>query len=333
MKITALGTGGMYTLSSFHTNFLVQSDWKSNRYMLVDCGSDIRLSMAALGVRFDNIAAVYITHEHPDHAGGLAYLAYASISRPEGAPKIKLYCVSGLVDRLWRQLEPHCYVFGGCRRTLQSYFDIVTVDAADCALWEGVKITPTAWCHVRGHSTRVNDRLEFGLRSYGVTLEHGGIKIHYTGDTAPQAVPHIGQYIAHNDIALAFVDCDTSSTEYPDPVHPKLSDWGKLPETIKSRLRLVHYGDDVMIKGGPHPAITLSAQAAAAQEGLMFMSIHDTYDTDKIRAALEARGSEEPTNGRSRSGSDGGGSGTDGGGRGTGTGECTCGRCGSGSPG
>ena len=103
MKITLLGTGGMFSLMNFHTNYLVQDQSRPNGTppcLLVDCGSDIRMSLAALGLTFDNVDAVYITHCHADHSGGLQYLAFSSISRPVDAPKIKLYCVRDLIEPL-----------------------------------------------------------------------------------------------------------------------------------------------------------------------------------------------------------------------------------------
>ena len=291
MKITTLGTGTMFTLKNFHTNYLVQTS--SEGYMLVDCGTDIRMALAALDISMGSIDAVYITHEHADHAGGLPYLAYHSISRYPYQKKIALYADPDLLQALWKQLEPECYIFGGFRRSLSSYFDIVTVRPHQPACWHDVTLTTWPWAHCTGFDMRVQPRhLRLAMVSHGVTLydrDHD-VRIHITGDMQPDQVPVLGSFLEQSGADLVFADCCVYGKAGDPPVHPSLADYNRLPETVKDKVRLVHYGDEVLsLDATDHPTIASNWRQEADKFGLRFATVHDTYDTTHIRRARDAR--------------------------------------------
>lgn len=305
MKITTLGTGGMYCMRNFHTNFLVQVPQNTD-YMLVDCGTDIRMSLESLGISMRSIDAVYITHEHPDHAGGLSYLAYHSISRYPHEKKITLYADPELMSRLWHQMEPHCFLFNGLRRQLTSYFDLVTVTPGRVAMWQDIFLTVFPWTHVKGRDGSVQPKhLNLEMKSYGLTIRDSdnNIRIHCTGDLEPSMVPAFKTFV--RDAAnLVFVDCYTG-TGYPgDPVHMTYADLAALPADIKEKLRLVHYGDEVLNYEGQtdHPIPSGYWLTQATKDGLRFAQIHDTYDSLKMRRVLD-KAAKEQEHGRRSTGS------------------------------
>lgn len=291
----------MYTLKSFHTNYLVSAPGNDG-YMLVDCGSDIRMSLATLNVPMSMISAVYITHCHADHAGGLQYLAFSSIFRPAGAAKIKLYCSAQLAGQIWHMLEPACHICDGLVCTLGSYFDVVTMHTGEESVWGSVSLTPVPWDHVKGY-----DVIGFGpdrvlmdraLVSYGVTLRHSGVAVHVTGDVHPDEVNNVAAYLMQDDVALAFVDCDTNPVKHRFPVHPKLEDWARLPDDVKRRLRLIHYNDNVM-EAGAHPDVTPGHALRVKIAGLRYAAIHESYDTKIVGEVCAAPISGEPRDERS----------------------------------
>lgn len=72
-EIIALGTGSAFTMGNWQTNFLIS---RNGKFLLIDCGSDIRWSMDMIGLSFKDIDAVYISHAHADHIGGLEWLGF-----------------------------------------------------------------------------------------------------------------------------------------------------------------------------------------------------------------------------------------------------------------
>jgi ribonuclease BN (tRNA processing enzyme) len=78
MELVALGTGSAFTLKNFQSNYLL----KGEKNLLIDCGGDIRFSLKEQNMSYKDIDAVYISHLHADHQGGLEYLAFCSYFDP-----------------------------------------------------------------------------------------------------------------------------------------------------------------------------------------------------------------------------------------------------------
>ena len=51
----------------------------NNKYLLIDCGSDARHSLAAAGYSFNEIDNIFISHLHADHIGGLEWLGFSRL--------------------------------------------------------------------------------------------------------------------------------------------------------------------------------------------------------------------------------------------------------------
>lgn len=67
-----LGTGASVTDAHRTTTMIAFS--KGNDTVLVDCGGDVLQRAMQAGIPVENIRAVILTHEHPDHVGGWALL-------------------------------------------------------------------------------------------------------------------------------------------------------------------------------------------------------------------------------------------------------------------
>src|SRR5438552_2225581 len=74
MKLVFLGSGAAFTVGdNFHSNMLL--DDGHGHHLLIDCGTDARFSLHAIGKSYQDITDVYVSHLHADHCGGLEWLA------------------------------------------------------------------------------------------------------------------------------------------------------------------------------------------------------------------------------------------------------------------
>lgn len=71
MNILPLGVGNAMTKRFYHNNFLFDFDGVS---LLVDCGTSLRFALQEVGIQYEDLGNVFITHCHYDHVGGLEEL-------------------------------------------------------------------------------------------------------------------------------------------------------------------------------------------------------------------------------------------------------------------
>ena len=80
MKLITLGTGhGNFTVSRYKSASLLLA---GGRQYLIDCGSPAAASMTRLGYENREVRAIFNTHMHLDHIGGLPDMLYAIVRYP-----------------------------------------------------------------------------------------------------------------------------------------------------------------------------------------------------------------------------------------------------------
>lgn len=110
IRITTLGTShGDQTYCRFNSSTLIEVGRKS---YLVDAGAPVEALLIRSGKPFENLKAVFLTHMHNDHVGGLPGLIKAFIKRPKEGQFAKIFLpeelgVEGLSGWLKAQHLPY----------------------------------------------------------------------------------------------------------------------------------------------------------------------------------------------------------------------------------
>lgn len=228
MKLTFLGSGSAFTTGSnnYHSNMLLEQDPKKR--LLIDCGSDVRLSLHELGLSYKDIQDVYISHLHADHVGGLEWLAFTTKFDKE-CKKPNLYICERLVTDLWQKvLSGGLSSLQGETAELSTYFHIHSIKENHSFTWHNLKFHLIQTMHVMAGFSF--------MPSFGLMFNIEGINVFITTDT--QFAPHqIKEFYDKAD--LIFQDCETSKNK--SNVHAHYEELSTLPKSIRQKMWLYHY--------------------------------------------------------------------------------------------
>ncbi len=198
----------------------------SGNKLLIDCGTDIRHSLHAQGYSQVDINAVYISHLHSDHTGGLEWLGFAS--RFIDVEKPDLYISSTLTKRLWDNV-----LCGGMssieseKATLASFFYIHEIKKGFS--WEEYDFELVKTIHY--YSNREV------MPSYGLLINNGYKTIFITTDT--RFYPELEEIF--NKAELIFHDCET---DINSGQHARYQELKTLKPEIKKKIWLYDYNND-----------------------------------------------------------------------------------------
>lgn len=228
MKIRFLGVGSAFTTAEyFQSNFLITT--RNQKRLLFDCGGDIRFSLKESGISINSIDAVYISHLHNDHIGGMEWLAIGRYFVAQPRQPI-LLCEQNQIKRLWKhalQAGLECgdgRVFG-----LEDYFDCRPLEIEQPFFWDSLQGEMVKLPHVLSGEV---EHPSFGL----ILQENQGLKIFISSDTLfrPDKILPIAQ-----QVTAIFHDCETCPE--PTGVHTRYEELCTLPAEVKAKMWLYHY--------------------------------------------------------------------------------------------
>jgi len=184
--------------------------------LLIDCGPTV---LPAYLDRYGTLPrAVFITHGHLDHIGGLENLFYRLACQGQRPEPVRLYLPAAIIDRLHRQLadDPFKLAEGGV-----NFWDCFHVIPVGGQFWH------------EGLSFDVFDVNHHAYRSaFGLALRGQFV---FSGDTRP--IPEaLATFAAQNE--PVFHDCAL----HGNPSHTGVSDLAACyPPELRERLILYHY--------------------------------------------------------------------------------------------
>jgi ribonuclease BN (tRNA processing enzyme) len=233
MKINFLGTGSAHCLKNFQTNILIE---KNDKRLLFDAGSDAKWSLNEVGLSYLDIDAIYITHLHADHVGGIEDIAFCSYFDKRCQEKISLIGNNELIRDLWNNvLRGGLKSIQGKNTTLHDFFDVEMIKKNHHFFWEDIEFRIVQSIHIIDEYAIVP--------SYGVMAcdPEDKQKVYFTGDT--QHCPNqILDFYKQADLIIQ--DCETSP--FASGVHAHYRELSTLPAEVKRKMLLVHYQDNVV---------------------------------------------------------------------------------------
>ena len=227
-RVLFLGTGSAFNVgcNNYHSNILIES--KDGKRLLIDCGSDVRHSLFEQGYKYSDINAVYISHNHADHAGGLEWLALTNYFDPN-CSKPKLLTADINVNRLWEKtLSGGLNTLSNNPLMLETFFQVEAINASSGFYWGKIHFDIVQVCHVPSGTTI--------MPCFGLFFTINETKIFFTSDT--QFTPAIlSKY--YNEADVIFHDCENG--KIISGVHSSYKDLKTLPLEVKKKMWLYHY--------------------------------------------------------------------------------------------
>ncbi|MGE0316050.1 MAG: MBL fold metallo-hydrolase [Lautropia sp.] len=228
MQLTFIGCGDAFGSGArLNTCFHVTGGGTN---FLIDCGASSLIGLKARGVARNDIRAIFVTHFHADHFGGIPFFMLDAQFFSKRSTPLAIVGPPGLAGWYERVMET---AFPGSSRTTPA-FELSLVELAPLVPTTVADVSVTAYQAVHGNP---------GGPFHALRLEAGQRTIAYTGDTewTDQLIPaargadlFVAEAYFHHKKVRLHLDLATLVE--------------KLPLIAPKRLVLTHMSDDMLAR-------------------------------------------------------------------------------------
>lgn len=240
LSFFTVGVGSAFSKMHYQNNILVI---KGNDHILIDCGTLCPLAFYNYETPITNIKNILVTHSHADHIGGIEEVAlmgrYVTKSKPN------MYITNEYKRILWQQSLRGGNAYGeksanGSYLTFDDYFNQIEpklIGKTPRPLYEvncgsiNLKIFRTKHIPERMESWRKS------FYSIGVLVDE---RILFPSDTRFDLEMLNWMLEKYPKIEYIFHDCQF----YTGGVHASYDELKTLPDDIRKKIILCHYGDN-----------------------------------------------------------------------------------------
>ena len=229
-RLVCLGCGDAFSALWYSSSLAFES---AGRWLLIDCPHPIRKilreSAAPVAGPADlrDIDAVVLTHLHADHASGVEGFAYYNMFVLGRRPVLLAHSlVANELCSRWIAGPTDA----NAAELLAERFEFHALHEGASTAWGPFEIECRRTCHP--------------IPTFALRIASGGWRVGYSADTAFD--PGLIDWLS---------DCDLIIHETNHGIHTPYEDLARLPEGIRSRMRLIHYPDDFDVAGSVIPVL------------------------------------------------------------------------------
>lgn len=251
MKLIFLGSGSAFTVGekNYHSNQLLVNE--AGQKLLIDCGGDTRHALHELGMGYEDITDVYISHLHADHTGGLEWLGFTTYFDPN-CRKPRLYINEPLAEKLWTNvLSGGMGSLQGKTANLGTYFDVTRIRFNGYFTWSELVFYLIQTVHyMEANSLALSFGLMFNVKDKQIFMT-----------TDVQFVPYLMMPF-YQKADLIFHDCQTTADM--GGIHAHYRELLTLPLDIRNKMWLYHFN------GGDKPDAGADGFCGFVSKGQVF---------------------------------------------------------------
>ena len=235
LSLYFIGTGSAFTKTMNQTNAVVV---KGDAHVVIDFGTRCSQALHAVGVAVPQLRNFVITHSHADHIGGLEEVMMFGRYIVPGKPNMVI--TEAYEKILWEQsLRGGTASSERAHLGFSDFWNVIRparVADSPRETWEaeveGINIKMPRTKHIPDSAESWQD----SFWSCGVIIED---RVLYTSDTRFDS-DLLLDFDSKYQFEVIFHDCQL----FTAGVHASIEELSTLPADIKSRMILMHYGDN-----------------------------------------------------------------------------------------